>query len=292
MPGAFALPEIGYKLNCAQLLLEEILRGIKVKKLWVLLALLVLPALAFAQINVSFNDPGYTVVTSQYLATDGITFSNALELTTGDGDVGPAGQGYDYVLPPNGSNVLTDDPADPLTMNMTQQGALAGNYVYSVSGYYTSPIGVTVTAYNSNGVAIATTNLAANNGETSQFTLTVAGCTGASWSAACTIAYVTFSDGGAPDSLVIGELTLDDAPTPEPGTLMLIGTGILGLAGSMRKKLGLMNLKQAMPVVLGVLACVCTFGLASFARVITEPINNEVRIPLPSTHSAAIEAFP
>ncbi|HEX8817052.1 MAG TPA: hypothetical protein VF753_16265, partial [Terriglobales bacterium] len=102
------------------------------KKLVVLGALMFLSAMAFAgSVSVNFTDPGYTVVTTQYLATDGVTFSNALELTTGDGDVGP---GMDYPLPPNGTNVLTNDPADPLTMSMTGtftgQGALAGNYVY------------------------------------------------------------------------------------------------------------------------------------------------------------------
>src|SRR5580704_9740988 len=107
------------------------------KKLSVLsLAVLALSALAFAgSVSVNFTDPGYTVVTTQYLATDGVTFSNALELGIGDGDVGP---GMDYPLPPNGSNVITNDPDDPTTMNITgvytAQGALAGNYVYSVSG--------------------------------------------------------------------------------------------------------------------------------------------------------------
>ena len=160
------------------------------KFLVLLLAVFALSAMAFAgSVGVNFTDAGYTVVTTQYLATDGVTFSNSLELTTGDGDIGP---GSDYPLPPNGSNVITNDPADPITMSMTGtfsgQGALAGNYVYAVSGYYTSPIGVTVTAYNINGGVLATLVLAANDGSSTLFSLTIPGCTGATWSADANLA--------------------------------------------------------------------------------------------------------
>jgi len=253
-----------------------------VNKLWVLLAVLTLSAMAFAgSVSVNFTDPGYTVVTTQYLATDGVTFSNALELTTGDGDIGP---GMDYPLPPNGSNVITNDPADPTTMNIGNGvGVLAGLYVYSLTGYYTSPIGMTVTAYNSSGGVLATLVLAADNGASNLFTLSIPGCTGASFSAACEIAYVTFSDGGAPDTETIGQLTLDDAPTPEPGALLLMGTGILGLAGVMRRKLSMINVRKAMPALLGLMAFVCTFSLASLAatpRVITDSIDDNQRMAL------------
>jgi len=252
------------------------------KKLSVLLAVLALSAMAFAgSESVNFTDPGYTVVTTQYLATDGVTFSNALELTTGDGDVGT---GMDYPLPPNGTNILTNDPADPLTMSIANGvGALAGLYVYSMTGYYTSPIGMTVTAYNSSGGVLATLNLGPNNGTSSLFTLNISGCTGGSFSAACEIAYVQFSDGGAPDTETIGELTLNDAATPEPGTLALFGSGLLGLVGVLRhrRKLSL-GAKKAAPALLAVLAFVFLFNGASQAteRLITQPINENNRVTL------------
>ncbi|HEX8817114.1 MAG TPA: protease pro-enzyme activation domain-containing protein, partial [Terriglobales bacterium] len=166
--------------------------------------------------------------------------------------------------------------------------------------YYTSPIGVTVTAYNINGVQIAQTVLAADNGASDPFSLTVAGCTGAQYSAGCVIAYVTFSDGGVPDSLTIGQLTLTDAATPEPATLAMFGTGLLGLAGAIRARRKLArNAGKAAPVAMVILALVCTFGWTSKAsatseRLITSPINNTERIVLggntrPETHNSAMD---
>jgi subtilase family serine protease len=252
------------------------------KKLAVLLAVLALPMMAFAgSVNVNFTDAGFTTVTTQYLATDGVSFSNALELTTGDGDIGP---GTDYPLPPNGSNVITNDPADPLAMNITSQGALAGNYVYSLSGYYTSPIGITITAFNSVGGVLATLVLGANDGVATLFTLSIPGCTGASFSAACAIASITFSDGGAPDTLTLGELTLSDAPTPEPGTLALFGSGLVGLVGFLRRRRKLsVTARQATPALLGLLVFVLTFAgalRASDRALITQPIDEHNRVTL------------
>jgi Pro-kumamolisin, activation domain/PEP-CTERM motif len=260
--------------------------GFVLKKLAVLLAVLALPMMAFAgSVNVNFTDAGFTTVTTQYLATDGVSFSNALELTTGDGDIGP---GTDYPLPPNGSNVITNDPADPLAMNITSQGALAGNYVYSLSGYYTSPIGITITAFNSVGGVLATLVLGANDGVATLFTLSIPGCTGASFSAACAIASITFSDGGAPDTLTLGELTLSDAPTPEPGTLALFGSGLVGLVGFLRRKL---VVKKATPALLAVLMFVCIFNRASSASQITQSVDEKSRVTLPgNTRPEAIKS--
>jgi hypothetical protein len=48
--------------------------------------------------------------------------------------------------------------------------------------------------------------------------------------------YIAFPDGSGP-SFEYGELTPVSSPVPEPSTLVLIGSGILGAAGAIRRRL-------------------------------------------------------
>jgi len=51
--------------------------------------------------------------------------------------------------------------------------------------------------------------------------------------------YLVFSDnnaGGGPEGMIFGG-TVDYTVTPEPGTLLLLGSGLVGLAGIVRRKI-------------------------------------------------------
>ena len=246
----------------------------------VVLAVLGLSALSFAgggSETINFEQYSeYTVITNQYLTTDGVVFGDALQL------VCPY---YDCIdFPPHsGNGVITNDPSDPITASFVPVAGspLAGNYVYSVSFWYASPTGVTLTAYNSAGQVIGTALGGAEIGADGEVVFTSPNCT--TWSAACAIAYVTIASGAGPDSEIVDDFGYQDAPTPEPGTLVLMGSGMLGLAGTLRRRLSLLNVKKAMPVILGLIVVVGAFNLNSFGlsqRLITQPIDESQRVTL------------
>jgi len=83
-----------------------------------------------------------------------------------------------------------------------------------------------VTAYDSNGDVLNTFAGAPVIGSDLQFSVT---------SAATPIAYITISDDyGIPDAETVDDINY--TVTPEPETIVLLGTGLLGLAGALRRK--------------------------------------------------------
>jgi len=155
--------------------------------------------------------PEFTQITNQY-AAEQVSFTNALQLVAPDYDY------FDYP-PSSGSGVITNDPNDPLEVLFTP-GAV------NISGYYSAPDGLVVTAYDGLGNVLATFAGAGTNMANAPFTITSA-TTGISWIA------ISATDGA--DSETVDDLTY--TTTPEPGTFLLLGSGALGLAGLLRRKL-------------------------------------------------------
>jgi hypothetical protein len=183
------------------------------KKILLLLVLLPLTPFALADtFTINFEQyPEFTQITNQYAAEDA-TFTNALQL------VAPDYNYFDYP-PHSGSGVLTDDPNDPLGVGFITP-------VTDVSGWYTDPYGVTVIAYGFYGNVLGTFDGAPVTGADSEFTLDPEGGI---------YDIVLIDSSASPDFLTLDDLSYTE--TPEPGSLLLLGTGVLGLVGAMRRKI-------------------------------------------------------
>jgi len=151
----------------------------------------------------NFGD-GSVHSTNQYAAQDA-NFTNALQLVV------PFYDYFDYP-PHSGSGVITNDPDDPITVTFSKA-------MYGVSFWYAAPDGIVVTG--SNGAVV---NGAGVDGTNAQ--IFVPG----------EVTSITISANDGADSVTVDDLKYTVAP--EPGSFLLVGTGLLGLAASLRRKLG------------------------------------------------------
>jgi|ERR1035441_1140316 hypothetical protein len=178
------------------------------KKLLLLVLVLSFSSLAFAgpiTYTIDFEQySAYTQITNQYAAQNA-TFTNALQL------VEPFYDYFDYP-PHSGSGVITNDPSDPVTVTFTVP-------MYNVSFWYAAPDGIVVTG--SNGAVI---NGAGVDGTNAQIVVPGA------------VTWITISANDGADYETVDDLTY--TVVPEPGSFLLVGTGLLGLAASLRRKLG------------------------------------------------------
>ena len=118
---------------------------------------------------------------------------------------------FDYP-PHSGNGVITNDPNDPITVAFSTA-------MYNVSFWYAAPDGIVVTG--SNGAVVIGAGVDATNPQ-----ITVPGV----------VTSITISANDGPDSVTVDDLKY--TVVPEPGSFMLVGTGLLGVAATLRRKLG------------------------------------------------------
>jgi PEP-CTERM motif len=160
---------------------------------------------------------------------DGDVLTNEIPgLTIANGEVLTAGIGLnDFEFPPlSGTNVLAN-MLDPITLTPLSISIAFASPVGRFSGYFTYDAPLSIAAFDSGGVLLGTVLSAFGSN------LALSGDAGSTPNEFLLAMFAGISS----VQITGGNFVVDNAAVPEPGTLLLLGLGALGVLGRARRAL-------------------------------------------------------